>query len=94
MTDLSLAGADDPRPLTAQLDHLNGQDRATLRWLTGQHTVQDWLNKAPAERAGVSPNLVVTGHTRLRCAVYVASVQNALLMVRVAPWAYIPAVRP
>lgn len=87
-----LRGADDDRPVTEQ--RLNGQDRATLRWLTGNHTLQDWLDKPLAERAGVSPHCGIASVTPLRMAARLKATQDAQTMIRLCPSAYIPELRP
>jgi hypothetical protein len=87
-----LRGADDERPVTEQ--RLTGQDKATLRWLTGQHTVQDWLDHTPEQRAGISPHLVIHPHTPLRMAARLKAVQDAQTMVRLLPAMFIAEVQP
>lgn len=89
---IDLRGADDDRPVTEQ--RLTGQDRATLRWFAGKHTLQDWLDKAPEDRTGTPPHLVVKRDVPLRMAARLKAVQDAQTMVRLCPSAYIPEVRP
>lgn len=92
MTDLSLAGADDARPMTqlGQLGVLSAKDRAALRRLSGDLTLGEWMAADPLTRG---PWRGVQRRTRLVMAARVKAVQDARLLARLCPSVLIQEVR-
>ena len=87
---LSLAGADDDTPVARQLSMLSKADLATLRRLSGNLTLADWM-ATPADARGAWR--VKDRRVLHACAMRVLAVQTAQRTARLAPWVLVPQVR-
>lgn len=89
VTGLSLAGADDDTPVIEQLGMLSKADLATLRRISGDLTLADWM-ATPADARGAWR--VRDRRVLHACAMRVLAVQVAQRTARLAPWVLAPQV--